>query len=393
MKSLIIIFLKYLSSIFSLTRWGQLDLDRRNTYKWIIGFFVFLVWLLVHEIEVVSSGLGEVTPSGQIKKIQHLEGGIVSEVLVAEGQKVQGGQSLLKLEGIAESADMKELDAYIASLNLDILRLEAETSSAQAMKMPASLEQRYPGLVKEARALFQSRRDRYLGMIDALKLQREQVKISEDLLKSEVQSRLMHLSVLREENQLKGRIQDYQQEVSTQLSRAKKELAEKEQRFVKYSDSVSRSSIVAPVDGEVKVIYYKTKGGVVPPGGVVIEVVPTGERLVVEVRLPVREVGYVRVGQEAILRLASADAYRFGSIRGTVTYVSPDSTAGSNNLEGPHYRVRIETGTYAFKHGEHQYPLISGVQISASIITGYRSIFNYLLSPFFVGFNFAFRER
>ncbi|MEY3622337.1 MAG: hypothetical protein RL132_1419, partial [Pseudomonadota bacterium] len=260
--------LNRLSSLHHNFEWSRLNSDRKNTYKWIVGFIFLLLWVLIYQIEVVSVGFGEVTPSGQIKKIQHLEGGIISEVFVSEGQKVRAGQSLLKLEGISESADMKELDAYIASLNLDILRLEAETSGAQAMKIPASLEQRYPGLVKEARALFQSRRDRYLGMIDALKLQREQVKISEDLLKSEVQSRLMHLSVLREENQLKGRIQDYQQEVSTQLSRAKKELAEKEQRFVKYSDSVSRSLILAPVDGEVKVIYFKTKGGVVPPGGV-----------------------------------------------------------------------------------------------------------------------------
>jgi len=385
--------LNRLSSLHHYFVWSRLNSDRKNTYKWIVGFIFLLLWVLIYQIEVVSVGLGEVTPSGQIKKIQHLEGGIISEVFVSEGQKVLAGQSLLKLEGISESADMKELDAYIAALNLDISRLEAESAGAQVMKVALPLEQRYPSLVKEARALFQSRRDRYLGLVDALKLQREQVKISEDLLKSEVQSRLVHLSVLREENQLKGRIQEYQQEVSTQLSRAKKELAEKEQRFVKYSDSVSRSLILAPVDGEVKVIYFKTKGGVVPPGGVMLEVVPTGERLVVEIRLPVREVGYVRVGQEAILRLASADAYRFGSIRGSVTYVSPDSTNSSNNMEGPHYKVRIETSSHAFKHGDHQYPLISGVQISASIITGYRSIFDYLFSPFFVGLNFAFRER
>lgn len=375
------------------TRWIQLDSHRFNIFKWLVGFFLFLLWLISHEIEVVSFGVGEVTPSGQIKKIQHLEGGIISEILVSEGEKVYSGQRLVKLEGVAEAADMKELEAYIASLNLDILRLEAESSGSQVMKITPALESRYPSLVKEAKTLFQSRKDRYSGMVDALKLQREQVKISENLLKDEVQSRLMHLSVLREENQLKGKIQEYRQEVAAQLSKAKKELAEKEQRFVKYSDSARRSSISAPVDGEVKVIYFKTKGGVVPPGGVVLEVVPTGEKLVIEVRLPVREVGYVKVGQEAILRLASADAYRFGSIKGTVTYISPDSTMSSNNLEGPHYKVRIETSTYAFERGNHQYQLISGVQISASIITGYRSIFDYLFSPFFVSLDFALRER
>ena len=189
--------LNRLSSLHHSFEWSRLNSDRKNTFKWIVGFIFLLLWVLIYQIEVVSVGFGEVTPSGQIKKIQHLEGGIISEVFVSEGQKVRAGQSLLKLEGISESADMKELDAYIAALNLDISRLEAESAGAQFMKVALPLEQRYPSLVKEARALFQSRRDRYLGLVDALKLQREQVKISEDLLKSEVQSRLVHLSVLR----------------------------------------------------------------------------------------------------------------------------------------------------------------------------------------------------
>jgi adhesin transport system membrane fusion protein len=230
-------------------------------------------------------------------------------------------------------------------------------------------------------------------MEEALRLQREQVSISEQLLKSEIQSRLSHISVLREENQLKGRLQDYRQEVSTQLGKAKKELAEKDQRMMKYSDSVSRSYVRSPVAGEIKVIYFKTKGAVVPPGGVVMEVVPTGEKLVIEVKLPVADIGYVEIGQTVNLRLASRDAMRFGSIGGKVAYVSPDSSTGTAPQEGPHYRVRVETDIDRFEAAGQAYRLIPGVQVVASIITGERSLFSYFMSPFLFTSATAFRER
>lgn len=344
-------------------------------------------------IEVVSVAAGEVTPSGQVKRIQHLEGGIVSEVLVEEGQQVSQGDVLMRFEGVSATADMKELDTYLASLRLDILRLEAEQRGADSFQVPDDLLRRFPSLVQESKALLKSRRDRVRGMQEALRLQREQVAISEQLLKSEIQSRLSHLSVLREENQLKGRLQEYRQEVSTQLAKANKDLAEKDQRMLKYTDSVDRNDVKTPVTGEVKVVYFKTKGGVVPPGGVVMEVVPTGEKLVVEVKLPVGDVGYVRIGQTANLRLASRDAMRFGSIEGRVAYVSPDSSTGENPQQGPYYRVRIETSADRFESAGQSYRLIPGVQVIASIITGSRSLFSYFMSPFLSTSATAFRER
>jgi adhesin transport system membrane fusion protein len=354
---------------------------------------ILLVVSMLLPVEVVSVASGEVTPSGQVKRIQHLEGGIVSEISVEEGQTVGAGEVLMRFDGVSATADMNELDTYLASLRLDILRLEAEQQGSDLIDPPADLVKRFPSLVQETKSLLKSRRDRVRGMEEALRLQREQVSISEQLLKSEIQSRLSHISVLREENQLKGRLQDYRQEVSTQLGKAKKELAEKDQRMMKYSDSVSRSYVRSPVAGEIKVIYFKTKGAVVPPGGVVMEVVPTGEKLVIEVKLPVADIGYVEIGQTVNLRLASRDAMRFGSIGGKVAYVSPDSSTGTAPQEGPHYRVRVETDIDRFEAAGQAYRLIPGVQVVASIITGERSLFSYFMSPFLFTSATAFRER
>lgn len=375
--------------------WASSSYVRREGFIRVVLILFVVLFLLstIFPVEVVAVASGEVTPSGQVKRIQHLEGGIISEIVVEEGQRVSQGDVLMRFEGVSATADMNELDAYLASLRLDILRLEAEQRGSDTLDAPADLASRFPALVLETKSLLKSRRDRVRGMEEALKLQREQVAISEQLLKSEIQSKLSHISVLREENQLKGRLQEYRQEVSTQLGKAKKELAEKDQRMLKYSDSVSRNDVRTPVAGEVKVIYFKTKGGVVPPGGVVMEVVPSGEKLVVEVKLPVADIGYVEIGQTANLRLASRDAMRFGSIKGKVAYVSPDSSSGNTPQEGPYYRVRIETNVDRFESGGQSYRLIPGVQVVASIITGDRSLFSYFMSPFLSASVTAFRER
>lgn len=367
--------------------------SERSVYFSLLVLGILLVVSMLLPVEVVSVASGEVTPSGQVKRIQHLEGGIVSEISVEEGQTVGAGEVLMRFDGVSATADMNELDTYLASLRLDILRLEAEQQGSDLIDPPADLVKRFPSLVQETKSLLKSRRDRVRGMEEALRLQREQVSISEQLLKSEIQSRLSHISVLREENQLKGRLQEYRQEVSTQLGKAKKELAEKDQRMMKYSDSVSRSYVRSPVAGEIKVIYFKTKGAVVPPGGVVMEVVPTGEKLVIEVKLPVADIGYVEIGQTVNLRLASRDAMRFGSIGGKVAYVSPDSSTGTAPQEGPHYRVRVETDIDRFEAAGQAYRLIPGVQVVASIITGERSLFSYFMSPFLFTSATAFRER
>ena len=134
-------------------------------------------------------------------------------------------------------------------------------------------------------------------------------------------------------------------------------------------------------------------GGVIQPGQVVLEIVPTGDRLVIEVKLPIRDVGYIREGQTAQIRLASADASRFGIIAGTVERISPDSTP-SSSTEAAHYKLRIVTEQDRFRAGPlDEYRLISGVQVVAAVIIGRRSVLEYLLSPFTLQLGEALREH
>jgi adhesin transport system membrane fusion protein len=404
----------------------------------VAGFFL---WAALGELDVVSHAGGEVIPFSQVKSIQHLEGGIVSEILVREGDAVRRDQPLVVLESTSTDTQVDELAIRLASLRLDILRLQAEAAGTAELKLPPEIERIRPDEARQARALFRSRRDRYLSSIssqqqaiaqreqalaeisarlrntrNSLKLIDEQVRISEDLLKDELTNRYNHLALLREQSALRSRIDEdgaavrrgelaideakaqidgirhaYDQEVKEHLAAAQRDHDELSQRSRRLADSQSRTVIRSPVDGVVKTLHIVTLGGVIQPGKTVLDIVPAGDRLIVEARLPVYDVGHVRVGQAAKIRLASAESARFGSLDGTVVHVSPDTLV--NDRGAAYYRVRIETAADHFLSGAQIYRLFPGVQVEANIITGTRTVLQYILDPFLGYADQAMQER
>lgn len=157
------------------------------------------------------------------------------------------------------------------------------------------------------------------------------------------------------------------------------------------ADTLGRAVLRAPVDGVVKRLHLATEGGVVQPGQTVAEIVPIEDRLIIEAQLAPQEIGYVSEGQEATLRLASADGGRFGAITGVVDFVSPDTIEDTEN--GAFYKVRITTNETAFTHGSAVYTLVPGVEVMCAILTGERSVLDYLLAPFLASARDALRER
>jgi adhesin transport system membrane fusion protein len=409
-------------------------------YSIIACFVVFILWALKSRLEVVSIATGEVIPASLVKSVQHLEGGIVSEILIKDGDKVAVDQPLIVLQSITSGADVGELTLHIAGLRVDTIRLEAESEDREAPIFPDDIKQTNPGLVEEATKQFYSRRDKYQTTIrtqqetinqreqaaneiaarikntrEALKLMSEQVAISEELIKNQLSNRLTHLNLLREQSTLRSRLDEdtaglkrteaaiketesqlvgirhgYQDEVKNQLAKARRDLDEMSERLKKYSDSFSRTTLRSPVAGVIKTVYVTTRGGVVQAGKTVIDIVPAEDRLVVEAKLPIYDVGYVRAGQTAFVRLASSDGNRFGNIAGQVVNVSPDSIITD---KGAYYKVRIETETDHFRHELTEYRLMPGIQVTASIVTGERTVFDYLIDPLRGYSSWAMRER
>lgn len=401
----------------------------------------FFAWAYFGELDIVSTAIGEVIPSTQVKSVQHLEGGIVREILVREGSLVKKDQPLIILESTSSGADVQELSIRLASLTVEVKRLETELAGGYKLEFPEDFVKNHANLVRQAQALLKTRRTRLNNQLAAqeetivqrreevneisarlrnsrqsLKLLREQIAISEDLIKDGLTNRMKHLDLLKEASSLQGRIDEakamlpknkaaikeatitlatirdtHLEEVSNGLEEKRRTQQELSSRMGKFEDSLSRTTLRSPVNGVVKTIYVFTIGGVVGPGDTVIDVVPGGDRLVIEAKLPIQDIGYVYPGQSAMVQLASSDAVRFGTLTGEVMQVSPDTIETAEGAA--FYKVRIEVKQDYFERGRARYQLVPGVQVTCSIQTGKRTVMQYLLEPFMRSALMALRER
>lgn len=414
-----------------------------QTFFILMSVFVigFLAWARIGTLDIVSLTQGEVIPSSHVKEVQHLEGGIVRKILVREGDEVRQGQALVELEPTSSDADVNEITARLYALRLEMIRWESERDNAPDLAIPPEMASLHPDQVVQARSLFHSRQDLLHSKITSqeelviqrekdieeirarkrnaegrLALLQEQVRISERLLKDDLTNRYNHLELLKEQNTLRGQIEEanaalgraesglkgarselssirhgYAKEIGDGLENARRQFTELSARATKFQDSLERTVLRAPVAGVVSAVKVATEGGVIKPGGTVLDLVPKEDKLVVEARLPIQDIGYVRPGQKAVLRLATADAIRFGKLEGDVVHVSADTTL--NDKGQPYYKVKVETSRGFFQHGAEQYHLYPGMYVSVQIHTGQRTVLEYLFSPFLTSLDVALTER
>ncbi len=398
-------------------------------------------WAYYGKLDVVSMATGEVVPFSQIKTVQHLEGGIVSEILVREGEVVKKDQPIVVLEATASGADVGELQINVTALRVEIARLEAEATGAEQPEFAPDLVAERVDLVAQAVKFFDARHNSRQSQINRqneaiaqrkqdireitariknqkndLKLLGEQISISDELMKENLSNRYNHLELLKDASRIQGSIEEdavglershaalkqaraeldgigtaFAEDARKELEDKRRRLDELNQRLDKFQDSLKRTTLRSPVDGVVKTLHVVTRGGVVRPGGDVVEIVPGEDRLVVEARLPIQDIGYVKPGQVARLKLASADAVRFGSLDGVVTVVSPDTVVTQQGQA--FYKVRVETEQTYFERGPVRYQLYPGMQILTSILTGERTVLEYLLTPFLYSMDSSLEER
>jgi membrane fusion protein, adhesin transport system len=313
--------------------------------------------------------------------------------------------------------------------NFKKICLHVIQNSQEAGKLYKIRKQRYGaqlnsqrGQVNQRKAEISEITARLTNLREALTLSDEQVNISEDLLKDDLTNRYNHIDLLREGNRLKSSIEEdtanltraesafneeesdlagvkhnYKEDVTGKLEESRRKLDELTQQMQKYADNLQRTTITAPVGGIVKQLYIFTKGGVVQPGETLLDIIPTGDQLIIDARLPVQDIGYIKIGQPAVVRLASADGMRFNKIDGRVTFISPDTIIPKNATHKekaePYYKIRLVTDKNYFEGGGQRYQLYPGVQVSVNIPTGSRTILSYILAPFISSFDNAMKER
>lgn len=401
--------------------------QRLRAIGWVL--LLTLIWATFFNLDIASQSPGEVIPATQTKLVQHLEGGIVSKILVHEGQTVKAGQPLIEMERVASQSDLGEIEAQIGSLKIRILRLDAQLAGRTSINFSSELERVFPDQIRNARELLGSQSNRVSGGLQAqekkitqrsaelaelkarklhlankLTLLREQLSINEKLMKEGLANQYEQLNLLKEEQALVGSLAETEasmrrvsaaesqetaslrsqfsgerETLQSELENTRKQLQELQERSLKYSDSQKRLQIVSPIDGTVLRLHIVTEGGVVAPGGALLSLVPSNDPLLIETRLPVGDVGLVRVGQPARIELISSTARGFQPINGTVTYVSADRVVEQD--KDPFYRVRITPGQLFFPRGDSNIPLVPGVRVNASILIGERSVLAYLIDP------------
>ncbi|MDP3428577.1 MAG: HlyD family type I secretion periplasmic adaptor subunit [Humidesulfovibrio sp.] len=421
-------------------------LESHRRFLYLCGCLLVLsfAWSALTSLDIVSEAIGEVIPRTKVKKIQHLEGGIVREILVREGDHVKQDQPLVVLDGAAAEANADELAVRLNSLMIESLRLEAESQGLAEPAFTPELEKQHKDLVDQARNLFQARRKRVQTDISSqaervrqreqdiretgarlenlrrnLPLVQRQVLRSEELYRERLVKEDELIARRKEENNTRSAILEttaaysrgtaalaaakeelvrtqnaFNEEVETELKKVQRELMELTQRMKKLRDSANRTTLRAPEEGIVKSVNVVSEGEVIQPGMTVIEIVPAGDKLVIVAHLPIQDIGYVRPGQLAVVKLASRDAQRFGNIEGKVLHVSPDAVTqtmpgGVNTF----YKVLVVTEQDHFSQKSNRYDLFPGMRVVVGIHIGRRSVLGYFLDPFIDAMSGSLQER
>ncbi|MBJ7539828.1 HlyD family type I secretion periplasmic adaptor subunit [Marinomonas transparens] len=407
----------------------------------IAGFLAFIFWASFSPLDLVSMANGSIEPVNKVQTVQHLEGGIVQKILVREGQPVIKGQALIELETMNSGSSYAEMLSRVNSLIADKTRLLAEIKGDETITFDDVFLAENFQLAQRTETLFQARRNQLISSLQAQKdeinvrektvqematrihyskkrllLVQEQNEIEKKLLTNSLSNRYEHLDSLKEMNKLESDIAEgevglaktkaslnqaksnlvaiqnkYNEEVNTAYSETRNQLNEAEQRLKKYKDSLERTVLRAPMDGIIKNLYVVTEGGVIAPGGTVVDMVPGKDGLIVEAKLPPQDIGHVQQGQSVFIQLASGEAQNYGRLIGAVDSISPDTITSE---EGDvYYVVRISINDEYFGKGQNLYKLSSGVLVTAGIITGQRSVLEYIFSPFVQSLPFALTER
>ena len=377
--------------------------------------FVMILWSVLFEIDIISNAEGQIIPLGEVKTIQHLEGGIIDQILVKESELVKKGQPLVILAATASEVEVDEVKVQIDAQIIKSIRIEAEINNFDIPIFPNELVNERPDLVNKSMELFISKRDKYNGDINEIEAVIEQHQTSVDILlrQAEMSSQLLeekvtneyaHLNVLKELNAAKGQLEesiekkenitnDFVQNARNELQVAQRDLSELNETIKALNDNLDRTSINAPVEGIVKNLFFVTEGGVIRPGEAILDLVPTRDSLIVEARLQDSDIGFVQVGQSAVVKLSSADSVNFGQLNGIVTQISPDTEEDENDNRIVFYKILLETDKNYFESNDKIYQLVPGVKVNASIHIGQRTVANYLLSPFIDSMDGTFQER
>lgn len=393
---------------------------------------IFLVWAAFTKVEEIASASGQVIPSGYVQSIQHPDGGVITDILVQEGDLVEKGQPLLRLDQTNANADLGQMQARQDALRAQASRLrtysgsssdKATTLTADERQILASMEDARTQQINVLKDQI-SQKERELTAFSASRaalkknvaLKAEENAIYQDTLKRGSSSRLMALTSERELNQLRGQLAeatsqenrardaisearnrlqslnaDLKQQAMKDLGQLEAELAELDKSIARQISAADRTTINAPVRGIVKGLSVHTIGAVVEPGKLLLEIVPADKELMVEALVSPTDIGMIKQGQPVKIKVSAFDFSRYGSLPGTLDRVSASTFQGEEGQFFYKAKIKLDQNYVGKNAGRNL--VLPGMTVQADIVTGDKTVLQYLLKPVQTTTDGAFRER
>lgn len=432
------------TSGFTVAEAGRLGEVKRASSYLLYGITAvilsMLIWAYFTQVETVSRSMGKVIPSGKLQVVQNLEGGIIQAIHVQSGQRVEEGQLLVSLSETQFESDLQTRKQQANALAARMVRLKAE-SEGSPLKFPQSLLENASEYVRTETAAYEGRRIQFKAQVDMLQAQIEQktqelqevrialvtaektlvlgkqeheilskmvarglepklelIRLERTLADSEGRAETAKASVgklIAAINEAKARkdsvVGQFRSDAQAESNKSLAEFRSLQESLPALEDKKGRTEIRSPVGGVVNRVLVSTVGGVVKPGEPIVEVVPGDDKLVFEAMVLPSDIGFVKVGQTARIKITAYDYSIFGAMTGEVTRIAADAT--SNEKGESFYIARIETISPVLESRGSKLSVMPGMQAQVDIVTGYKTIWDYLLKPVVAVRENAFKER
>ena len=362
---------------------------------------ILVVWSAFSYVDEVTHAEGRIIPSSRMQIVQNMEGGIVRSINVKQGDVVEKDDVVLQMESVQYSSELDSKKQQVMSLMAKQARLQAEVNdqSLQFTKEFSAMASQY---VQTEMSEFDSRRRRLNADVNLLESQlnsgQQELEIVRKMTERGLEPQIELVRTQARVDELRNKIESmkrqFKSESATELSRVVLELNPLRQTLPAYADKLNRTQVKAPLKGVVNRVMVNTVGGVIKPGEPIVEIVPFDDTLVVEAQIRPQDIGFIHLGQSANVKITAYDYSIFGSLKGQITNISPDSVSKEERGQVMYYYVaRIETSAKVIQSLEKNLPIIPGMQAQVDIITGNKSVLSYLLKPLIGVKENAFRER
>ncbi len=431
--------LRYMAQSVLLEEMGVSALARGVVVVISVMVVAFIVWASFMTMQEVAVTYGSVVPKSSVHAVQHLEGGIIREVLVEERQMVEAGQPLARLDPVQAEADLEQTRAREIALRLRAERLRAFAERREP-NFNAMTPPRFGDLIADQEDILRANQERWdtqrqvilseisqkeaeitasheqeLATLAQLSLLREEEALRKRMYESQLATKVDYFAVRRQvaameselhrlEGQqntarealveLRDRLTDLdsnqRQDALNELGTVTAELAQVQEALARATDRADRLTVISPVRGFVQNLQARNPGAIVPAGGMLMEIVPVDDELLAETKVSTRDVGHLRLGQEVSVKVSTFDFVRYGDVKGELRSISATTYVDEKSGES-YYKAKIKLNHPYVGHSSNQ--LTPGMTVQADIITGEKTLMEYILKPIVISLNQAFRER